>query len=127
MFFIFLNYVVITLFLLKNIFVFFLFLGNAAVFRYLIKGYEAAEKDFSQEAEAEPALKYLKATHDLVHAQDAEAAARLIETYDLCLDHIPSKFIKTKEVKYFNNVVFLISFHRYYLNDFIVFLFIDIQ
>ena len=59
---------------------------------------EAAEKDFSAEVEAEPILKYLKAIHDLNHAQDAESAARLIENHDLCLDCIPTKFLKTKEV-----------------------------
>lgn len=76
----------------------YIFLGAAAVYKYAVKGFAAAEEEFAAEAEAEPVLKYLKAIQDLNHAQDAETAARLIESHDLCLDHIPTKFLKTKEV-----------------------------
>lgn len=79
--------------------------------KFATKGYETAEKELSSEAAAEPVLKYLKATHELSHAQNAETAARLIEMNDLCLEHIPTKLLKTKEVSKvtFNLLNFIFS------------------
>ncbi|XP_015910638.1 RNA-binding protein RO60 [Parasteatoda tepidariorum] len=72
--------------------------GSAAVLKAIVKGLECAEKEFAAEPEAEPILNFLKGVHEVVHATDPQAAARLIEIHNLCLEHIPDKIIKSKEV-----------------------------
>lgn len=75
-----------------------IFLGTATVLKYLVKGLEAAEKDYGTEPDAVPVLNYLKGVYEVSHCTDPETVARLIEAHDLCLQHIPSKILKTKEV-----------------------------
>ncbi|GBN61262.1 SS-A/Ro ribonucleoprotein [Araneus ventricosus] len=72
--------------------------GTAVVLKYLVKGLEVAEKDHGSESDAVPILNYLKGVYEVTHSTDPETVARLIEAHDLCLQHIPSKLLKTKEV-----------------------------
>ncbi|GIX84745.1 hypothetical protein CEXT_84181 [Caerostris extrusa] len=72
--------------------------GNAAVLKYLVKGLEVAQKDCGSEPDAVPILDYLKGVYEVCHSTDPENVARLVEVHDLCLEHIPSKLLKSKEV-----------------------------
>ncbi|XP_035229485.1 60 kDa SS-A/Ro ribonucleoprotein-like isoform X2 [Stegodyphus dumicola] len=72
--------------------------ANAAVLKYAVKGFHVAEKECGSQAEAESVLSYLKGIYELTHTDDPKIAARLIEIHDLCLEHVPSKILKSSEV-----------------------------
>ncbi|XP_054709604.1 RNA-binding protein Ro60-like [Uloborus diversus] len=72
--------------------------GSAAVLKYCMRGLEAAEKEGENLPEAQSALQYLKGVTKLCNEKEPETAARLIEHHDLCLEHVPTTLLKSKEV-----------------------------
>lgn len=73
--------------------------------RYLTKGFQAAEEYLAEEQakgvvdpEAAEVLAYLRGVHEVKRTSDEQAAARLVEMHDLALEHVPTHFLKSKEV-----------------------------
>ncbi|CAN7993200.1 unnamed protein product [Ixodes hexagonus] len=80
-------------------------LGVSLVLRYLTKGFQAAEEYLAEEQgkgvvdpEAVEVLAYLRGVHEVKRTTDEQAAARLVEMHDLALEHIPTHFLKSKEM-----------------------------
>lgn len=79
--------------------------GVSLVLRYLTKGFQAAEEYLAEERakgvvdpEAAEVLAYLRGVHEVKRTSDEQAAARLVEMHDLALEHVPTHFLKSKEV-----------------------------
>ncbi|CAN8019785.1 unnamed protein product [Ixodes persulcatus] len=80
-------------------------LGVSLVLRYLTKGFQAAEEYLAEEQakgvvdpEAAEVLAYLRGVHEVKRTSDEQAAARLVEMHDLALEHVPTHFLKSKEM-----------------------------
>nr|CAD7413306.1 unnamed protein product [Timema cristinae] len=72
--------------------------GQQAVIKYVVRGLKEAKEQFSERPEAQQVLAYLQNVEDFKHCEDEQHAARLLEIHSLSLEHIPSHFIKSKEV-----------------------------
>lgn len=80
-------------------------IGVSAVLRYLTKGIKAAESYLAEhqsqgpvDPEAQEVVAYLRAVHEVKRSTDEQAAARLVEVHDLAIEHIPTHFLKSKEI-----------------------------
>ncbi|XP_029829834.2 60 kDa SS-A/Ro ribonucleoprotein [Ixodes scapularis] len=80
-------------------------LGVSLVLRYLTKGFQAAEEYLAEERakgvvnpEAAEVLAYLRGVHEVKRTSDEQTAARLVEMHDLALEHVPTHFLKSKEM-----------------------------
>ncbi|CAG2054899.1 unnamed protein product [Timema podura] len=73
-------------------------IGQQAVIKYVVRGLKEAKEQFSERPEAQQVLAYLQNVEDFKHCEDEQHAARLLEIHSLSLEHIPSHFIKSKEV-----------------------------
>ncbi|XP_064457645.1 RNA-binding protein Ro60-like [Ornithodoros turicata] len=76
--------------------------GIVLVLKYLAKGFQAAQDHFMQKCsndlECREVLEYLRGVHEVKHSTDEQSVARLIEIHDLALEHIPTHFLKSKEI-----------------------------
>jgi len=49
-------------------------------------------------------LKYMEEVEDFKHCEDEVRAASILETCKFSLDHVPGHLLKSKEVKYIQNI-----------------------
>ncbi|KAI8518517.1 60 kDa SS-A/Ro ribonucleoprotein [Branchiostoma belcheri] len=75
--------------------------GVAVVIRYIVKGFESAEKEFDKEDapdDVKNVLTFLRAVEDVKNMRDESAVAGLVEQHRLAREHIPTQLLKSKEV-----------------------------
>uniref|UniRef100_T1IM51 TROVE domain-containing protein n=1 Tax=Strigamia maritima TaxID=126957 RepID=T1IM51_STRMM len=75
--------------------------GSQLIAKYVSKGLDAARKSLTDDntsMELNGVVRYLTAVDELKHTKDEQLAARLIENHGFHFEHVPSHFIKSKEV-----------------------------
>ncbi|XP_066293581.1 RNA-binding protein RO60-like [Branchiostoma lanceolatum] len=75
--------------------------GVAVVIRYIVKGFESAEKEFDKEDASDDVknvLTFLRAVEDVKNMRDEGSVAGLVEQHKLAKEHIPTQLLKSKEV-----------------------------
>ncbi len=73
----------------------------AVCLKYVVKGLGATKKQYGSDcpsAEVTSVLAYLQAVDTVKHSNDAQAASRLVEQFQLSREHIPTHFANSKEV-----------------------------
>ena len=71
--------------------------------KYVVKGIEEAKKEFGTDNASEEIVamvKYLEAVETVKHTSDEQVAARIVEEYQLCKEHIPTVFANSVEVRF---------------------------
>ncbi|XP_046738503.1 60 kDa SS-A/Ro ribonucleoprotein-like [Diprion similis] len=73
-------------------------IAKKAVLKYVLFGLKEAKKEFGDKPEAKEVIQYIEQVEEFKHCEDEILAGRLLELYNLTLDHIPGHLLKCKEV-----------------------------
>ena len=81
--------------------------GHSAVFKYILRGYPDVERfikrlgenGFSMDHDLSETIRMLKATNDAMNAKDEEEILKLIQEHKLVREHLPTKFLSSKQVQ----------------------------